>query len=93
MQSSILEQSEFEQEEEPTYNALDFCSQNPYPGDDQQLLMEREILNIKYGISDKLLKSSNKINQAEAAKQLKVRKAVSDVPRNFSFSSVYRVLF
>ncbi|PVD20646.1 hypothetical protein C0Q70_18804 [Pomacea canaliculata] len=72
LQSSILEQSEFEQEEEPTYNALDFCSQNPYPGDDQQLLMEREILNVKYGISDKLLKSSNKINQAEAAKQLKL---------------------
>ncbi|KAK7498808.1 hypothetical protein BaRGS_00009900 [Batillaria attramentaria] len=73
LQSHIQQKSESQQEEEePTYNALDFCTQDPYPGDDVQLKLEREILEAKYKISDKLSDfSGKKMNQAEAAKQLK----------------------
>ncbi|KAK7114860.1 uncharacterized protein [Littorina saxatilis] len=74
LQNRILEQTEKGADEESSYNALDFCTQDPYPGDDVQLLMEREILETKYKISDSLLKntSQGKVNQAQAMKCLKL---------------------
>lgn len=72
LQSSILEQSEGA-EEEPSYNALDFSSLDPYPGDDMQLLMERDILNKKYLISNNLMDTTGKTaNTSEAIRYLKV---------------------
>ncbi|XP_076470166.1 protein-lysine N-methyltransferase SMYD4-like [Babylonia areolata] len=74
LQTTILQQSETAVESEPSYNALDFCTQDPYPGDDVQLRLEREILETKYKVSDALLKGQDgvKANQAEAVKYLKL---------------------
>ncbi|KAK6178480.1 hypothetical protein SNE40_013266 [Patella caerulea] len=51
--------------EEQTYNALKFCSQDPYPGDSDTLNQEYEILSSKYHIpgEEKILA----YNQQEAA--------------------------
>lgn len=75
LQARIQEESQTvgQEMEEPTYNALDYCTQDPYPGDDVQLRLEREILQGKYKITDKLSDfSGKKLNPAEAAKQLKL---------------------
>ncbi|KAL8615327.1 hypothetical protein ACOMHN_038066 [Nucella lapillus] len=74
LQTRILQESEVAGEEEPSYNALDFSTQDPYPGDDLQLKLEREILEKKFQVSDALLKElgEGRDNQAEAVKCLKL---------------------
>ncbi|CAL1544865.1 unnamed protein product [Lymnaea stagnalis] len=53
LQNVILkEQQEHSETQDCTYSAVSLCSQSVYPGDDQLLNMEKEILSIKYKILD-----------------------------------------
>jgi hypothetical protein len=75
LQSRILQHTEVAAENEPTYNALDFSTQDPYPGDDLQLKAEREILHVKFKVTDQAPKAEvtgGKDPQGEVAKYLKV---------------------
>ncbi|XP_071092419.1 uncharacterized protein [Haliotis cracherodii] len=52
LQGAIMAEHEKEVVEEPTYSAVKFCTQDPYPGDKELYQMEQEILNKKHKISN-----------------------------------------
>lgn len=54
LQRAILDEYELEggEDEDKGYSAVDFCSQDPYPGDDKLLQMEQTILEDKHNIRD-----------------------------------------
>lgn len=54
LQSAILDEYELEggEDEDKGYSAVDFCSHDPYPGDDKLIQIEQGILDIKYSIQD-----------------------------------------
>ncbi|KAK3803319.1 hypothetical protein RRG08_021517 [Elysia crispata] len=50
--TSQQEQKEVSDQASCTYSPLSLCNQAMYPGDDKLLVMEKEILEIKYHILD-----------------------------------------
>lgn len=60
MHCILQEQKEQSDKEDCTYSAVTLCSQSIYPGDDQLLNMEKEILEVKYKILEDEFYRDNK---------------------------------
>ncbi|XP_061166549.1 uncharacterized protein LOC133175464 [Saccostrea echinata] len=97
LQQAILDEYELEggDDEDKGYSAVDFCSQDPYPGDDKLLQKEQEILDAKYNIHDtvpwKDYKDGGEFkNQASesaiAAHSLMVAGKVEEAVQKFTFA-------
>ena len=52
LQRAIVDSYDAEDTTDQGYNALDFCTQSPYPGDDEMLNLEKEILDKRHEIKE-----------------------------------------
>lgn len=69
LQRAILAEHDKVGQDEPTYNAVKFCSQDPYPGDKELYELEQEILDKKYKIANlKQVSQVANVRPEEAAK-------------------------
>ncbi|GFN79266.1 SET and MYND domain-containing protein 5 [Plakobranchus ocellatus] len=83
MQKAILkEQKEVSDQANCSYSPLSLCNQAIYPGDDKLLVMEKEILEIKYKILDDVFyKNSHAAENKDADQEVKLVQAAYECLR------------